>query len=179
MPYPKPTHLQTPRNKQPYPKPTHLQTSRNKQPYTHPPPRTVNNTKIPAKISQVKMTQRNISISKRLNRMRNLDKKLRKETSPPTTSKKVLASLEESRKNPNSVLNPANTHLTHFRPPPIAEDIPNYGSKEPSQEQYILNRIEGMEKKLNNLLEIVTSLLNQRKDCPKSPKNPFRDPIFV
>nr|AAT12844.1 gag protein [Drosophila melanogaster] len=176
-----PTHLQTPRNKHPYPKPTHIQTPLNKQPYTHPLPRTlVNNTKLPAKrIQGKKISQRNLSINKRLNRIRTLDRKPRNETSPPTTSKKVLASLEESRKNPNSALNPANTHLTHFRPPPLAQNIPNDESKELSGEQYLLNRIEGMEKKLNNLLEIVTRLLSQGKDCPKSPKNPFRDPIFV
>nr|CAD92792.1 gag protein [Drosophila melanogaster] len=176
-----PTHLQTPRNKHPYPKPTHFQTPRNKQSYTHPPPRTtVNNTKLPAKrIQGKKLSQRNISINKRLNRIRAFDKKPRKETSPPTTSKKVLASLEESSKNPNSVLNPANTHLTHFCPPPITQDIPNDEPTEPSQEQYLLNRIEGMEKKLNNLLEIVTRLLNQGRECPKSPKNPFRDPILI
>ncbi|XP_043661477.1 uncharacterized protein LOC122625459, partial [Drosophila teissieri] len=153
--------------------PTHAQTPRYEKPKLPPTTISAQDTKLRAKRSDGKtLTKRNLSINKRLGRFRTLERKPKKESSPPTTSKHSIATLENDRKNPKSVLNPANTHLFHFRPPPMAQNLPEEVQKNAILEPNLLKRIESMEEKINNLLEIVTRLVQKDITGPIFPKNP-------
>ncbi|XP_039495484.2 uncharacterized protein LOC120454339, partial [Drosophila santomea] len=162
--------------------PTHPQMPHKEKPHLPPTPISAHDTKLRGKKSHGKaLTKRNQSINKRLNRIRTFERKPKKESSPPTTSKLSIATLEKERKNPKSVLNPANTHLYHFRPPPMAQNLPEEIQKNAIPEPNLLKRIESMEEKINNLLEIVTRLVQKDATGRIFPKNPSeaKGQIFV